>query len=71
MKAVLNYWDNCKSENKYVGVGDSVMSDVSEFGLTRGMKYKVEEIVSSSEILIRNDLGVLEEYTVEHFVEVR
>lgn len=71
MKAVLNYCDSCKSKNVFVGEGDTVMSHVSDFGLTRGMRYKIEEVMSSSEISIRNDLGVIEEYTVEHFVEAR
>lgn len=67
MKAVLNYWDEYKTKNVFVGVGDFVVAKETDCNLTEGFEYEVEEVNTHHDISVRNDLGEIEVYTVEWF----
>ena len=70
MKIILNQFSDPKlSECDYVGVGDIVYAHKSgeEFNLTTGKGYEILKIVHTDSVFIKNDLGEIDEYTVEYF----
>lgn len=66
MKALINYYDDLEA-NVEVGVGDVVVASFSDYNLTRRKLYKIVDVVSYDEIVIINDLGEEDTYTVEWF----
>ena len=66
--AVLNYYDNPQIQDMEVAyVGDVVISNESEFDLTKGREYKIIAVNSTTDITVENDKGVEDIYTVEYF----
>jgi len=66
--AVLNYYDNPQIQDMEVAyVGDVVISNESEFDLTKGREYKIIAVNSTTDITVENDKGVEDMYTVEYF----
>ena len=71
MKAMINYWDDLQEENIFVGKGDYVVANETDYNITKGRKYRVEEVNRIDMITIRNDLGELDMFSVEWFDEYR
>lgn len=74
MKLLLNQFDNPKlSEQQFVGKGDMVFATNSseEFHLTPGKEYEIEEVTMDGYLLVKNDKGEVDEYSVEYFKKHR
>lgn len=67
MKAVLNYWDEHRTKNIFVGNGDFVVAKETDCNLTEGFEYEVIDVNGHDTISVRNDLGEIGMYTVEWF----
>lgn len=74
MKLLLNRFDDPKlSGCVYVGKGDYVFAGhgADEFGFTVGEKYEIQDISPFGYLVMKNDAGEIEEYTVELFQEYK
>lgn len=70
MKVLLNQFDNPRlSEQVFVGKGDKVFAGygAEEYGFTVGKEYEVQGLSPFGYLVMKNDQGELEEYTVEYF----
>ena len=70
MKVLLNQFDNPRSsEQVFVGKGDKVFAGygAEDFGFTVGKEYEVQGLSPFGYLVMKNDQGELEEYTVEYF----
>ena len=70
MKILLNRFDDPRlSERIFVGKGDKVfaVASVEEFGFTVGKEYEVQDVSQFEYLVMKNDEGEIEEYSVEYF----
>ena len=68
MKAILNMYGRADNEKEiYVGKGDRVKANTSEFGVTETKEYIIYEVNSIDMITVLNDDGELEIYAVDFF----
>lgn len=70
VKIILNEWEDPKlSEVVYVGKGDYVYASQSvvEYGFTKNKKYKILGIVDYEYLRIKNDKGIIDDYSTEYF----
>lgn len=74
MKLLLNQFDNPKlSEQQFVGEGDVVFATNSadEFNLTPGKEYEIQGVTMDGYLLVENDKGEVDAYSVEYFKKHR
>ncbi|PVC74958.1 hypothetical protein C2I27_03470 [Priestia megaterium] len=70
MQVLLNRFDNPRiSEQVFVGKGSKVFANkgAEEYGFTVGKEYKVKDISPLGYLVMTNDNGETDEYTVEYF----
>lgn len=70
MKVLLNRFDNPRlDEQIFVGKGDKVFAgwQAEEYGFTVGNEYEIKGVSPSMYLVMENDEGESEEYTVECF----
>lgn len=70
MQVLLNRFDNPRvSEQVFVGKGSRVFANkgAEEYGFTVGKEYEIESVSPFGYLVITNDKGETEEYTVEYF----
>lgn len=74
MKVLLNRYNNPRlSEQIFVGKGDKVFAGwgAEEYGFTVGNEYEIQGVSESMYLVMKNDNGDIEEYTVEFFRRYR
>lgn len=70
IKIMLNQYDNPRlSEQIFVGKGDKVFagSGSEEYGFTVNKEYEIKGVSHSLYLVMENDAGEVDEYTVEYF----
>lgn len=69
-KILLNQFENPRlSEMIFVGKGDKVYANdgAEEYGFTVGKQYDIHDISIFGYLVMKNDKGEVDEYTVEYF----
>ncbi|ARC67299.1 hypothetical protein B14_200088 (plasmid) [Bacillus licheniformis] len=70
MKILLNRFEDPRlSEQIYIGKGDKVYANkrAEEYGFTTGKKYEVQGVSPFGYLIMKNNNGDIDEYTVEFF----
>lgn len=70
LKVLLNRFDDPKlSEQIFIGKGDMVFAKhgAEEFGFTVGQEYEVQGVDQFGDLVMKNDKGEQDSYTVEYF----
>lgn len=74
MKVLINKFENRHMRGQdFVGQGDKVYASfgAEEFGFTVGNKYEIKGITPFMDLILENDIGVEDEYTVEYFTKFK
>ena len=68
MIAILNYYDDPRiSEQQKVTIGSLVKSITDDFDIVKDKLYEVVEVNAIDMISIKNELGIIQIYSVEWF----